>query len=472
MNATIGGHLIVRLGKNIKDKEEMDGKRGSGTDRKADSRGRNDKGNIFENMKRKSKRNVGVECVDNNDTNMEENFEESFTYVDSQTSMVDDSVKKEDKSVKNSVQFDDEYSAGSGIVQISKVQNTEFILEEAGLNKNEDIVTDSLIDPEIVNEIKKINDKLQGEGDVESEGLSDMEENQNIRMRYKTNSSMLTVSKQKDVVMPCGIVEYVCTSDDETFPDISRQKGRSKVHSMEEFRLRNNKELQGNVIYEAKQYTEMSVKSKDGNEKDEVNAVNDDLVTILNKNMDGIKSERNKTVREGIKSNGDKYEIHTEVVKSANEGIFKDDGKSDFIEEDKSMKEGVNKCYDKCSLGGDSFQGKKHDKDESRSISEGVESVNETKDAHDIVIDTRKMERQVNNNIDDNSGVANIKNKNMNDVPCHPIIVMDRKEDIDKNCTFFDNSKSIEKERGKKLETVVRCTKHEGTQHDHEHCWL
>ena len=46
-------------------------------------------------------------------------------------------------------------------------------------------------------------------------------------------------------------MEYVCTSDDETFPDISRQKGRSEVHSMEEFRLRNNEELQGNVIYEA-----------------------------------------------------------------------------------------------------------------------------------------------------------------------------------------------------------------------------
>ena len=228
--------------------------------------------------------------------------------------------------------------------------------------------------------------------------------------------------------MPGGIVEYGCTSDDETFPDISRQKGRSEVCSMEEFRLRNNEELQGNVIYEAKQYAEMSVKSKDGNEKDEVNAINDDLVTILNINMDGIESERNKTVREGIKSNDDKYEIHTEVVKSANEGIFKDDGKSDFIEEDKSMKEGVNNCYGKCSLGGDSFEGEKHDKDESRSISEGVESGNETKDAHDIVIDTRKMEMQINNNIDDNSGVANIKNKNMNDVPCHSIIVMIEKK--------------------------------------------
>ena len=45
----------------------------------------------------------------------------------------------------------------------------------------------------------------------------------------------------------------------------------------------------------------------------------------------------------------------------------------------------------------------------------------------------------------------------------------DRKEDIDKNCTFFDNSKSIEMERGMKLETVVRCTKHEDTQCDNEH---
>ena len=34
---------------------------------------------------------------------------------------------------------------------------------------------------------------------------------------------------------------------------------------MEKFRLRNNEELQGNIIYEAKWYTEMSVKSKDEN---------------------------------------------------------------------------------------------------------------------------------------------------------------------------------------------------------------
>ena len=90
---------------------------------------------------------------------MEENFEESVTYVDSRTLMVDDSVMKEDASVMSSAQLDDEYIDGSGIVQISKVKNTEFILEEAGSNKNEDIVTDSLIDGEIIKEIKKINDK-------------------------------------------------------------------------------------------------------------------------------------------------------------------------------------------------------------------------------------------------------------------------------------------------------------------------
>ena len=65
---------------------------------------------------------------------------------------------------------------------------------------------------------------------------------------------MYTVSRQKDVKMSSGIVDYGCTSNEETCPNISRQKGRSEVHSMEEFRLRNNEELQGNAIYEAKQY--------------------------------------------------------------------------------------------------------------------------------------------------------------------------------------------------------------------------
>ena len=213
----------------------------------------------------------------------------------------------------NSVQFDGEYSAGSGIVQIPKVQNTEVIVEETGSNNNENIVSESLIDGEIVNEIKKINDKLLCEGNVESEGSSDTEENENIKMTQKTNSLMYTISRPKDVLMSGGIVDYGCTSNEDRCANISRQKGRSEVHSTEEFRLRNNEELQGNAIYEAKQYAEMSVTSNDGNEKDEVDAVSDDPVTRLNINMDGIKSEKNKIESIGIKSNDDKYKIHTEV---------------------------------------------------------------------------------------------------------------------------------------------------------------
>ena len=48
-----------------------------------------------------------------------------------------------------------------------------------------------------------------------------------------------------------------------------------------------------------------------------------------------------------------------------------------------------------------------------------MESGNETKDAHDIVIDPKEMEAQINSNNDDNSDVmANMENKNMNGVPC------------------------------------------------------
>ena len=72
-------------------------------------------------------------------------------------------------------------------------------------------------------------------------------------------------------------MDYGSTSDEETCANISRQKGRTEVCSMEEFRLRNNEELQGNVIYEAKQYAEMSVTSNDGNEKDKVDAISDGL---------------------------------------------------------------------------------------------------------------------------------------------------------------------------------------------------
>ena len=180
---------------------------------------------------------------------------------------------------------------------------------------------------------------------------------------------MYTVSRPKDVLMSSGIVDYGCTSNEETCANILRQKG-SEVCSMEEFRLRNNEELQGNAIYEAKQYAEMSVKSNDGNEKDEVDAISDGQMTRLNINRDGIKSEKNKTVREGIKSNDDKYEIHTEVMKSGNEGIFNDEGKSDVIEEVESRKEAINQCYGKCSLGGDSLKGEKHDIAKSTIISE------------------------------------------------------------------------------------------------------
>ena len=85
-----------------------------------------------------------------------------------------------------------------------------------------------------------------------------------------------------------------------------------------------------------------------------------------------------------------------------------------------------------------------------------MESGNETKDTHDIVIDPREMEVQINNNNDDNSEVANIKNKNMNDVPCCSKIVTEKKEPRDKDCTDDDNSKSIEMERGRKLETDLQ----------------
>ena len=37
-------------------------------------------------------------------------------------------------------------------------------------------------------------------------------------------------------------------------------------------------------------------------------------------------------------------------MKSGNEGIFNDEGKSDVIEEAESMKEGINQCYGKCEM--------------------------------------------------------------------------------------------------------------------------
>ena len=101
----------------------MPGNRVNGNGKKVDTRGKHDedKGNIFEKMKRKSKGNITVECVDDNDTHMEETFEKSVTFVDSRVLKGDDSVMKEYDSVMNSGHFDHEYSLRNGIVQIPTV---------------------------------------------------------------------------------------------------------------------------------------------------------------------------------------------------------------------------------------------------------------------------------------------------------------------------------------------------------------
>ena len=81
----------------LNDKDEMHANGGNGNGRKVDTTGKHDgdKGNIFDNMKRQSSSNTFVvECVDNNDTDMEETFENPVTYVYSQTIIVDDAVTK------------------------------------------------------------------------------------------------------------------------------------------------------------------------------------------------------------------------------------------------------------------------------------------------------------------------------------------------------------------------------------------
>ena len=68
---------------------------------------------------------------------------------------------KQNNSVMNCVNFDHEYSLRSGIVQIPRVQNAEIVIvQETASNNNENIVSGSLIDGDIVDEIKKINEKL------------------------------------------------------------------------------------------------------------------------------------------------------------------------------------------------------------------------------------------------------------------------------------------------------------------------
>ena len=95
-----------------------------------------------------------------------------------------------------------------------------------------------------------------------------------------------------------------------------------------------------------------------------------------------------------------------------------------------------------------------------------MESGNETKYAHDIVIDPRERGTQINNNNYDNSDVAKIKNKNMNEGPCCLKIVREEEKGRNKDCTDDENSKNIEMERGRKLESVGRLTKNEDTQWD------
>ena len=75
-------------------------------------------------------------------------------------------------------------------------------------------------------------------------------------------------------------------------------------------------------------------------------------------------------------------------MKSGNEGIFNDEGKSEVvIEQVENSKESINQCYGKCSVGGDIVKGENNDIGNSTIITEWVESGNETKYAHDIVID-------------------------------------------------------------------------------------
>ena len=98
-----------------------------------------------------------------------------------------------------------------------------------------------------------------------------------------------------------------------------------------------------------------------------------------------------------------------------------------------------------------------------------MESGNETKYAHDIVIDPRERGMPINNNNDDNSDVAKIQNKSMNEVPYCLKITREEKKPRNKDCMDDENSKSIEVERHRKLESDGRFTKNEDTECDDEH---
>ena len=90
-------------------------------------------------------------------------------------------------------------------------------------------------------------------------------------------------------------------------------------------------------------------------------------------------------------------------MKGGNEGIFNDEGKSEvFIEQAENSNESINQCYGKCSVGG----GENDDIGNSTIITGPAESGNKTEYAHDIVIDPRESNMQINKNNHDNSDVA------------------------------------------------------------------
>ena len=214
--------------------------------------------------------------------------------------MVEDGVTKQCDTLMNLVHFDHEYSirngTTSGIVSIPTVQELGdiIILEQTGSKNNEDIVSESLVDGDIVNEIKKINDKLQCKENLDLEGASDMEESKHIKTRVKTNLSVYNVSRPKDVLISSAIVNYGSTSNEVTSFNILKQETKTKVHSMEEFRLRNNEESQGDFTYESQQYAEKSETSDNANKKERADAVS---VPPTRQNIDKDEMETEKKTK-------------------------------------------------------------------------------------------------------------------------------------------------------------------------------
>ena len=87
-----------------------------------------------------------------------------------------------------------------------------------------------------------------------------------------------------------------------------------------------------------------------------------------------------------------------------------------LLNKQKIVKKVLTSVMSKCSVGGDIMKGENDDIGNSTIITKPVESGNETKYAHDIVIDPRESGMQINKNNDDNSDVVKSLNKNMNEV--------------------------------------------------------